>query len=293
MRPKEITIELTNACNSDCVMCLHSSSKRPIVHMELDLIEKIVNEGLMSKDYPLCICGIGEPLLHPDFIDALSIVSEVPFGMGSNCQELSWEKRYHIMKSKFSDFTLSLDAMTEDTHGCIRRGLNFNTVMSNALSFIEELGKRECFWRMVYIQFIVCSINVHELEPFINFWLDKIKGIPNVKIFIKPMCKWPGIDNPYYPSPAINFRNDFRVLYGPLEKGIKFREGCCLFDNFVQVQSDGAYSPCCMNPGDEYGIGNVNDNTIEELYNSPKMNRLRDLFKEKRYEEIPFCSKCE
>ena len=43
---------------------------------------------------------------------------------------------------------------------------------------------------------------------------------------------------------------------------------------------------------DDYKIGNTKDNTILELYNSDKMNKLRELFKAGKFEQIPFCKDC-
>lgn len=292
---KEIQIELTNACQASCLMCSHRNMKRPVTHMNLDLLNKVVDESLdITKDpYFVGICGIGEPLLHPQIKEALRIVRRLPrLALGTNGQALTKEKRECLIETQFDDLTLSLDAISPDTHVFMRPGLSFTTVMENTIDLFKELRKVERFWRKIYIQLIVTEKNVHEIIPFTDYWLTKTKDLEGVVVFIKPMYQWPGLDNPFYPGPTVEIKENPRVLWGPVNGDTSFRGTCDLFNDWVMIQSDGAYQPCCMNVEDDYQIGNVKDHTILELYQSEKMNEYRRLFREKQFDSIPFCRGC-
>lgn len=262
--------------------------------MDFALLDKVVTEAaqIIKEPYVLGICGIGEPILHPDLVTALQIIKRVPFSLGTNGMFFDKERRYHVINAKFTDITLSLDAITPETHAKMRPGLKFETVMSNVHNFLDELRNRDKFWRNILIQFIPTSANIGELPAFISYWEDEIKDLEGVKIFIKPMYQWPGLDNPYYPGVSVSVNDNPKILWGPFHAEAKFRNECALFDNYVGIMSDGTYTPCCMVVEDEYKVGNLKDSTIMELYNSPKMNEYRTLQKEKRYDEMPFCSKC-
>jgi len=299
MLPKQIILELTNSCNSNCVMCLRRHSNRLVKHMELELIEKVIleikNKKMSTQDNPVGLCGIGEPTLHPQLKEALSIIKQVPFGFGTNCENLTPEVSHILIESKFIDFNLSIDSMFAESHNKIKPGLSFYNVFKNARYFLDQLRAQPYrFWRSVTIQFIVLDLNVNEVRDFILFWLNYIKDIPNTIIYIKPICKWPSNngDNQHYPSPR-SFRKieDSKVLYGDFNN-VEFRDSCTLFNSFVQIQSDGSYSPCCMNSDDEYKVGNIKNSSIEELFNSSKMNYYRDKFDSKNYDDIPFCRYC-
>lgn len=291
---KEIQIELTNDCQAACLMCSHRIMKRPVTHMDLNLLTKIVDEALTitQEPYFVGICGIGEPLLHPQIEEALKIVSRLPrWAAGTNGQALDDRRRKALIDNKFKDLTLSLDAISPEVYSRMRPGLSFTTVLDNVLSLFRELRECERFWNKIYIQLIVTKENEGEIKSFIDYWLTKTKGIEGVVVFIKPMYQWPGLDNPYYPGPKIVSRDNPRVIWG-LDEDTKFRDNCKLFDNWCMIQSDGAYQPCCMNVEDDYKIGNVRDNTILELYNGDKMNQLRNLFRVKSFNDIPFCGGC-
>jgi radical SAM protein with 4Fe4S-binding SPASM domain len=269
--------------------------KRKVTHMDLGLLRKIVSEAkeLSKEPYMVGFCGIGDPLLHPELEEALKIVSELPrIALGTNCQALDKERRKLVINSGFSDITLSLDAITEKTHKKMRPGLNFNTVMYNVLGFLNELRGLKRFWRYIYLQIIPTRDNIDELPLFIESWKKEIEDIEGAVVFVKPMYKWPGLDNPYYPGPQVKTDNDPKILWGPFESDTRFRDGCSLFDNWVMIQSNGAYQPCCMNVEDDFKVGNVKDSSILELYNSKKMEHYRKLAQEKRYDEIPFCANC-
>jgi radical SAM protein with 4Fe4S-binding SPASM domain len=263
--------------------------------MDLGLLEKIVDEALsISRDpYFVGICGIGEPLLHPQIEEALRIVGRLPrWAVGTNGQALDERRRKALIENKFKDLTLSIDAISSEVHSSMRPGLSFTKVLDNVLSLLRELREVERFWRYIYIQIIVTKVNQGEVQSFIDFWLTKTQDLGGVVVFIKPMYQWPGLDNSFYPSPKIEIKEQDRVLIGPFESSTKFRDNCNLFNDWAMIQSDGAYQPCCMNVDDDFQIGNVKDHTIMELYNSPKMNQLRVFQHQKLYDQIPFCNKC-
>lgn len=295
---KQVIVELTNACNANCVMCLRRHMKRPVKHMELDLLTKIIDEvedkELATYDNPIGLCGIGEPTLHPQLLNILNIVKRVPFGFGTNCENLTQEISQSLIDAKFTDFNLSIDAYSAQSHGQIKPGLSFHNVFLNTRRFLDLLKGKD-FWKNISIQFIVLDLNVDEVRDFIFFWLNLTKDLPQVTIYIKPVCEWPSSNGAtqHYPSPN-KFRRveSERVIYGEFDKIVQFRDSCQMFDTFAQIQSDGSYSPCCMNSDDEYKVGNIRYNSIEELFNSDQMNFYREKFNSKSFDEIPYCKDC-
>jgi len=175
-------------------MCLRRDSKRKIEHMSLDLISKVISEvkdkHLSTWDNPIGLCGIGEPTLHPHLQEAIEIIRQVPFGFGTNCEELTPEVTSMLIDSKFTDFNLSLDAFSPDTHSRIKPGLHYHKCFSNAQHFLESLIGKD-FWRNLIIQFIVLDINFEEMRDFVFFWLSYIKNLPNSYVYVKTVCEWP------------------------------------------------------------------------------------------------------
>lgn len=294
----QLIVELTNDCNGSCVFCPHRLSKRDTVHMDILLYEKIIKEcaelGFATPEVPIGLCGIGEPLTHPEFKKALEIAykHKVPIGVGSNGNLIN---NYIDALIKFTpqQVVFSIDAMSSETHKKMRPGSDFDCVESGINEYLKKLRKSSYHPKNLWVQILVSKYNIDEVVPFIETWLPKIDGISGAKIFIKCICPWPYKNtNDLYPSPKPNipekYISDHRIDIAQFDPAITFKESCTLFDHFAQIMSNGNYSPCCMAIEDHWNIGNANKNTVMELFNSSKMNKLRKMDKSK----IPLCMDC-
>jgi len=295
---RQLTIELTNACNSACVFCPHRFSTRPVTHMDMGLYTKIIREcarlGFASPDLAVGLCGIGEPLLHPEFRQALSIAQAhgVPIGVGSNGGALS---RHIDTLLEFvpAQIVFSVDAVSEAVHSVMRPGVGFQHTVTAIEQYLGGVRKAKHQPNNLWVQILVAQANVHEVGSFVEHWLPKLDGIRGGKIFIKCLCPSPyHAANTMYPSPvpdclgryAIHPRVDIADFAAP----VTFRASCVLFNHFLQVQSDGAVVACCMLQHDPWHLGNVADHTLESIFTSPAMQRLRNTPKHK----LEFCKDC-
>ena len=60
----------------------------------------------------------------------------------------------------------------------------------------------------------------------------------------------------------------------------------------VVIRVNGDVLPCCMVKGLQLVMGNVNGQTVEEIWNGARMRELRQLHKEGRYYDNPVCKRC-
>jgi organic radical activating enzyme len=69
--PPAIELEISSACNADCIMCPREVLRtgRGEKYMSRAVFEKILRNvgGRGVSEY--CLCGMGEPLLHPDWFE--------------------------------------------------------------------------------------------------------------------------------------------------------------------------------------------------------------------------------
>jgi radical SAM protein with 4Fe4S-binding SPASM domain len=114
------------------------------------------------------------------------------------------------------------------------------------------------------IQQVVQPDNEHENGFYVKFWEDIADQVSQVEYL------------PYYdiePQPVVMEDWACPQLWQRL---------------FVLV--DGSVQPCCFLYADK--VGNVNLQSIEEIWNGEKMNRFRRLHKEGKSHEIPMCASC-
>ena len=132
---------------------------------------------------------------------------------------------------------------------------------------------------MVGVNFCKTKFNEHEEELFVETWKDKVDFI--VIQDFQP----PDLENKYsefIPSSASVFRENINDS--------KFR--CQQPWQRVLIRSNGEVCPCCAFFSEELSLGNVKEKSIHELWNSNQMRNLREIQRDGKYEENPWCKKC-
>jgi pyruvate-formate lyase-activating enzyme len=295
---KQVIVELTNDCNSHCAFCPHRLSHRPVTHMPMSLLTKIVREvaelGFASDESCLGLCGIGEPLMHPEFATAMRIAADhgVAFGIGTN-GHLLLDHIDNIIACDPSEVCMSVDAVTADVHHKLRTGTDFARVKTGVETYLQRIIAGAVAPRKLWVQMVVTTVNVHQAQQFADDWLPMVEQIPTARIFFKCVCPWPYHEaNMFYPSPppvlSDEVINHPQVVIAGFDPPIAFRESCSLFDGFGQVLSGGNYVPCCSPTEDYWGIGNLQDMTLLECFHSEKMEEMRHMPKT----DIAFCKDC-
>jgi len=290
-------IELTNACNNECMFCSNRLSKRPRKDMNLKLLQKIIDEIIIIKPaYPVGICGMGEPTLHSKFNDAIEIISRTPFSIGTNAIDLTEDKIDTIVKYQFTDIVFSVDATTNECYKALKNNDNFDLAIEHIKLFLDAIRDKDKFWNTICLQFVYCDTNKDDAKSFIDYWLDCTEGIEGVKIYVKSLCPSPIKEaNSLYPPPLTDLsrlKTKSYIMIDTLDKPIIFND-CELFKSFAMIMSDGTYSPCCMSISDRYKIGNINNMSIRECYESEKMQKYIEMQLNQEYDKLPFCRSCQ
>ena len=84
MYPRPVThirqIEITSRCNLRCVYCTSPNLGRPKVDMTEEIFQKVLDLAARwmkgGTQDRISLCGIGEPTIHPQFIQFLRLARE-------------------------------------------------------------------------------------------------------------------------------------------------------------------------------------------------------------------------
>lgn len=274
--PVELVLEITDYCNLACPMCPRPNMTRQLGHMKFEAFKKIIDE---VKDYIELVYlsgGLGEPLMHPRFVDMVryAVQSGVRLGISSNATLLRPKFVDAILDAGPSLIMLSLDGATAETHESIRVGSKFVATMRNVEHFLNEKARRGLRDPFTIVQMIYMPENQHEADMFYERWksftaLDSIR----LKQFLdlQGASRVPG-DPP------------------PLESHEKL--SCILPWRQLSIAWDGTLALCCADLNFKNSMGNVETHTIEALWNSEKMVRYRGLLSTGRKSEIDICEHC-
>lgn len=140
--PVEVSIELTNTCNLECIHC-YSSSRPFKVFEELrypeltDLIDQLVD----LKVFRLQLVG-GEPFIRPDACDVVSYAKRK--GMIVTCSTngsfLDDERLRYLKQHGLDDMQISIDGADAETHDLIRGGRGSFQSATSAAARASRIG---------------------------------------------------------------------------------------------------------------------------------------------------------
>ncbi len=135
---KRVTIDITTKCNLRCIMC--SSWRETDNHdMPIELYKKIAIE-VFPHTHELFFSCAYEALMSEYFINILEFTEQFNIPetvLISNGLLLNQENIVAVVKSKLNTLLISIDGATKQTYERIRRGGNFELLISN----IEKLNK--------------------------------------------------------------------------------------------------------------------------------------------------------
>ncbi len=280
--PYEWEIDTTNICQLKCPLC-HTglgTVNRDKGVMHFDLFKKTVDE---IKDYCiwLSLYSWGEPFLNKE-IDryvAYANQSNVATIISSNLNKpLTPDMAERLIRSGLDVLIVSLDGITQDVYEVYRVGGHLDRVLENITLLTQK--KRELGSKTPYIewQFIVMRQNEHQIEEASQL-ADQlgVDGIIFKKVDFPHGENDPELTKKWIPISAEGFRKD-----QPFSKPYQENGGRCwrLWRSGV-VNWDGGYAPCCYLTDASDDFGNVNTNSIKEIWNGEHYVTARGLFDEK------------
>jgi len=263
-QPRIWTIELTNYCNLDCIMCPRRHMTREIGYMDFDLFRRIINQCKNYIDY-IWFDNFGEPLYHPQLPKFINYCSEnnISTGFSTNATILDEEKAAMILNSKLDRIYLCLDGTKKEKYESIRLNANFDKTRSNIINFLKlknKLGKSKPFTNLNMIKM---DDTKDEIEDFRKQW----EGLAD-NVYIKPFCQWANQDEEISKKMAKEEREI------ALQKN-KSRYPCIYLWREGIILWNGDLVPCCSDYDGKIVLGNAGREKLKDIWNSSKAREIR------------------
>jgi radical SAM protein with 4Fe4S-binding SPASM domain len=277
-------LELTNACPMKCIMCARTyKMTRPQGFMDMKLFKKIIDEvsGLNApfiREDDFWLHHFGESLLHPDFDKMISYCNEkgVKAGLSVNPMVMEENIAKRLIDARPNLLFLALDGHDDESFYKIRGVPNaYEKSKENILNFLKL--KKEAHNK---IKTVISMIDFPENRDSINkvrgYW-KRMEGVDDV--LLKPFTDWNG------EVEKIN------SLVDSTDKKRPCRVKCRSPWIRMSIAWDGDVLPCCYDYDKKYVLGNVNDNSLLEIWNGERMQQLRREFISGNVKN-PLCRKC-
>jgi MoaA/NifB/PqqE/SkfB family radical SAM enzyme len=199
-------------------------------------------------------CGIGEPLLHEDFLDMLSLIKEhnrrkTSVSFSTNGMLLDKDVLKELVHLRVEKISISIDGLGKTLENI--RGIKFNELASK-IALLNELKRTyKTKYPMLEIEFVGMKQNVHELPKVIQ----KMNRLGASDIyFLHPFCLSPAIFEQHLHN--LNERKTYSIFKKSIhlskKNGIRLRlrplqpKPTLCYEPWYQVTvtEDGKVKPC-------------------------------------------------
>ncbi|MFC1513972.1 radical SAM/SPASM domain-containing protein [candidate division KSB1 bacterium] len=264
--PKKIQIETTILCNSKCSFCPQDELKRGPNYMSDDIWRKIIDET-RGRDVIYRPFLVNEPFVDKrlgEIINYIRLDDTASVELNSNGRFVNRALVTEALKEGIDWIRFSIDGFSPETYKESGRGTNYNKVIDDIHFFINERNrlKSDC---LIEIRMINMDFNRHEQADFTEYWSKYLDKVSVTELYSWP---WTGQTESFNaPCPKINDEMFFVV--------------------------DGRAILCCWDTWEKAVIGDVRENTVEEIWLGETNQKYRSLLNNGERSRIELCSRCD
>ena len=286
-------IELTNRCPMKCIMCARTHHMtRDQGLMDFDLFTKVIDElvaenpAYAQRDplYEVWLHHFGESLAHPDFDRFIryAVDKDVYTGLSINPIMLTQSVTDRLLAAEPSLLFISLDGHDDDSFAEIR-GLDnaWERSKERLLRFLELKKERGVGTRII-LSMIDFPKNAESLDAMRSYW-QSVDGID--EFLAKKFETWDGS------AEDVNALGQNALVQLGSTKSPQ-QTTCPVPWETMTVTWDGDLVPCCYDFNKKLVLGNLEQQSLAEIWNGEPMQALRRELIENRVDN-PLCKGCE
>jgi radical SAM protein with 4Fe4S-binding SPASM domain len=273
-RPENLNIEITSICNARCIHCPRQEMSREMAPMGFELFCKLIDEAAEMRIPHLLPNGYGEITTMknlPQYLDYISgkdhkfkvIINTNGHSMTEDKIELFFQHQIHMLN-------ICIDGATKETAQAIRLGLKFDEIEKNIHRLLKLRRERGLTRPKIRAGFVQISQNTHEGQMFLKRW----EGVAD----------YVGLDGA---STRLS-----SVLTESLPGDPAPAQACVLPFSTLNIWADGTAVLCCEDWDEEHKVGDLNEQSLREIWQGERLNEVRRLHMEKRGHEVEICRKC-
>lgn len=297
VKPFTVLIEPSSLCNFRCIQCFQSITSesyftRNKANMPMARFERVI-EQLSAWQGPrikvLKLSLYGEPLVSPDFSRMLATAREADIAerieTTTNATLLKPDIAESMVRSQLDYLRVSIYATRQDRHEEVTGSkLNMQRIRKN-LQTLQDIKRRTGSQK----PFVSCKMMDEfgeENERFLQMYRDVAD-----EAYIDKPHGWIRVNE-------VNFIQNFygekvHKAVSDFESHSTHRIACPMAFTTMAVRSNGAVSPCCVDFIGGTNIGNMEERTLQEIWNSDEWFEFEKLQLENRKHENSSCARCD
>jgi len=270
MMLKKVYLEITNICNLHCAFCPGTGRKAHMLSLEeFSLLAEKIRPHAQYLYFHL----MGEPLLHPLLGEFLEIAGELGFQVMITTNGTLLGERGDLLCASpaLLKVNISLQSFEANNTGAL------GAYLDTCIAFAEKAnaaGKRCEFrlWNRNGLESLNPEIEARLAAAFPKPWKKSREGWKlRENLWLEPgeRFDWPELEG--------DDRGERCFCYGLRDQ--------------AGVLCDGTVVPCCLDHEGDIPLGNLFEQSLEEILESKRAREIRNAFSERRAVE-ELCRRC-
>lgn len=275
---KQIYVEITNICNLDCSFCPKNS--RPKRFMTVAEFDKITDE-ILPLTNTICLHLMGEPLLHPNISQIFEICNQKGLKVHLTTNGTLIKQNLQLLMSgcakKISVSLHSFEANSND--------VSLENYLQNVLCSCKQIAENS----QTYIEFRLWNESndqnaKNSLNQSILEQIDKTFGTNLLTVGLQHNTR---ITDKIILSLADVFEWPINTEHKE-KNSVKF---CYGLRSHFGILCDGTVVACCLDGEGKLALGNIFEEKIGNILNSPRALNIYKGFTDRNTTE-DFCKTC-
>lgn len=286
-------IETTARCPYHCKICPKgfNKQKRKCLDMPSEKVNAILKQ--IRNQPHLALHLFGDPLCDGEIYTKIELANKngvIP-SFSTNLISLKNLDLIKIKKLKLKYLTISFDSSNYLTMSVIRgktRLNDFNEGLAKLKELVTLAEKTDCI-EYIIIQKIQLNNNDDDLEIMKKFVNSSSKMLFIRKRFIR----FPGVKRYQQFGTSERLEVGRKILLYHL-LGVKTPFKClkAWIKSEVAITSDGNYSPCCISLNPTENLGNMENLSLNEFFNSQNHYKFREKIFFDKFQQKHSCFEC-
>ncbi len=261
--PGNMIMEVTNACNDQCMFCGNRNQTRKLTMADKELFFSIIDQAIENGVREIGFYLGGEPFLNKGLEEYVAYAAQKRRGgieylyVTTNGAYATIDRLRKLAECGLNSIKFSINAGSRETYQAIHGQDDFEKVKKNVGDLHSAIQAYE-FTMATYVTFVKCRQNAHEVEKFKKTFEPLVD-----KVYIGEVNAQSG------KNPAIE-----KVKLDGMEID-HAKWPCAMLFNRLHVTSDGYLDACCTDYSNITAVEDLSQVSLIDAWFGERMRTLR------------------